>query len=158
VTTAEHDLLRDYVNGGKLLQLATLTPAGTPTMCNVWYAPAWEPDRLYFTSRHDRLHSTQLRANASVAGAIVAIPLEGLGQKVRGVTFTARATELPPGDLTTPLAVFLNRWPAAANSLSAELIESGQTPSRLYELHVTEWVLFDEIHYPEQPRRVIGPR
>jgi len=155
--SAEHEraLLIDYVRSGKLMQLATLNQNGAPALCHVWYRPAFEPDRLWFISRHDRSHSDNIRSNAAVAGGIVAIPLDGLGQTVRGVTFTGAATELPTEGIDDEVAGFIERWPNAAGAIDLDALARNDTPTRLYRISVEAWVLFDEENFPSDPRRTI---
>lgn len=143
----ERDVLVDYVRCGKLMQLATLDKAGNPWMCNVWYASSFLPDSLYFVSRPTREHSGHIHANPHVAGSIVTIALDGFGQTVQGVTFTAHATDLTGDDTAT--TIFTRRWPAAA---------AGIADMKLFELQITEWILFDELNYPDEPRRPIPSR
>lgn len=157
MTASERHLLEEYVTHGKLMQVATLDAHNIPALCHVWYQPAFRPDRLYFISRWDRDHSINIRRDGRVAGGIVAIPLDGLGQKVRGVTFKGAAIELPEADIDVELEGFLARWPAARSILTAETLARGQTPSRLYRITVSEWVLFDEEHFVGQPRRTLAP-
>ena len=78
------EFLKEYVESGKLMQLATLRSDGSPELCNVWYDPHFGPDLLRFISRHDRNHSVNICTDGRVAGSIIAIQLEALGQKVRG--------------------------------------------------------------------------
>lgn len=79
----KRSLLEEYVRNSTLMQLATLRPDGAPAVCNVWYDPHFTPDILRFISRHDRRHSDDVRHDKRVAGSIVAVPLEGLGQVAR---------------------------------------------------------------------------
>lgn len=151
----ERTLLEDYVRAGKLMQVATLSSNGSPIVCNVWYDPHFSPDQLRFISRHDRHHSENIRRDGRVAGGIIAIPLDGLGQTARGVTFTGNARELPTRGVDAQAQAFLDRWPTAA-AIDPGKLARGDTASRLYEIDITEWVLFDEATFPEQPRRVIG--
>ncbi|WP_196814506.1 pyridoxamine 5'-phosphate oxidase family protein [Nocardia sp. BMG111209] len=145
---SERDLLQEYVAAGKLMQVATIAADSTPRVCSVWYAVESDSSRLWFLSRTTREHSANLRERPAVAGAIVAIPLTGIGQTVRGVQFTGRARELAADDETARMVV--GNWP----EVRAALDLAG--PSRLYEIAVTEWVLFDEEHYPDDPRRTIS--
>jgi Pyridoxamine 5'-phosphate oxidase len=151
----ERSLLEEYVRAGKLMQLATINTDGSPAVCNVWYDPGFAPDLLRFISRHDRQHSQNIRRDGRVAGGIIAVPLDGLGQVARGVTFSGVARELPTSGIESPLAAFLSRWPRAADAISPGKLARGEAASRLYEVAVHEWVLFDEANYPRQPRRVI---
>lgn len=155
IAEQERTLLVDYVRSGKLMQLATLDHSGAPALCHVWYRPAFEPDRLWFISRHDRAHSANLRSNPTVAGGIVAIPLDGLGQTVRGVTYTGSATELPTTGIDAEIAGFIERWPNAAGPIAPDTLARNETPTRLYQINVQSWVLFDEQHFPADPRRTI---
>ncbi|MGH3548539.1 MAG: pyridoxamine 5'-phosphate oxidase family protein [Pseudonocardiaceae bacterium] len=151
----ERTLLEQYVRAGKLMQLASLTRDGSPVLCNVWYDAHFAPDVLRFISRHDRQHSQNIRLDGRVAGSVIAIPLDGLGQTARGVTFTGVAHELPTCGVEKEVTAFLARWPQAEKALNPEKLTKEETSNRLYEFAVTEWVLFDESNFPEQPRRVI---
>jgi len=151
----ERVLLEDYVLAGKLMQLASLNSDGSPVVCNVWYYAHFAPDVLRFISRYDRQHSRNVRIDGRVAGSIIAIPLEGLGQTVRGVTFTGVAHELPTRGVDGEVATFVARWPRSEAALHPGKLAHDETSTRLYEVTVAEWVLFDEANFPEQPRRVI---
>lgn len=147
-------ILEEYVSSGKLMQVATISDTGSPAVCHVWYRVDFRPDRLYFISRHDREHSVNIRRNQQVAGGIVAIPLSGLGQTVRGVTFKGQARELGL-DADAELEGFLERWPDARGIISIKRIAENDTPSRLYEIDIDQWALFDEQAFPNCPRCVI---
>ncbi len=149
-------VLEEYVASGKLMQVATLSENGNPAVCHVWYHCGFHPDRLFFISRRDRDHSVNIRRNEWVAGGIVTIPLSGLGQVVRGVTFKGRARELN-ADAVAELEGFLGRWPGARRIITAERVANDDTPSRLYEIRLDEWVLFDEETFPGSPRRTLPP-
>jgi uncharacterized protein YhbP (UPF0306 family) len=147
-------ILEEYVKSGNLMQVATISETGHPAVCNVWYNVLFRPDRLHFLSRRDRNHSANIRNDSRVAGGIVAIPLYGLGQTVRGVTFAGQARELSAG-AETELENFLERWPQARNAISTERIANDDALSRLYEIRIDEWILFDEENFAESPRRVL---
>jgi uncharacterized protein YhbP (UPF0306 family) len=151
----ERALLEHYVQAGKLMQLASLNSDGSPVVCNVWYDAHFAPDVLRFISRYDRRHSQNVRIDGRVAGGIIAVPLEGLGQTVRGVTFTGVARELPTWGVNEEVAAFVARWPRAEAALHPEKLARREIPTRLYEVAVSGWVFFDEENFPEQPRRVI---
>jgi Pyridoxamine 5'-phosphate oxidase len=139
------------------MQLSTLQADGSPTVCNVWYDFSFSPDRLRFISRVDRNHCANIRTDPRVAGGIIAIELQGLGQTVQGVTYTGTAHELPTADIDAEIDAFIRRWPAASPSISADSLLRGRTTSRLYEIQVDTWILFDEQNFPDQPRQVITP-
>lgn len=151
-------LLEDYVRSGKVIQLATLDSGGAPSVCNLWFASAFGPDRLWFMSRPNREHCAQLRADPRVAGAILAIELEGIEQDVRGVTFAGTARELATVGIDEQIAGYAGRWPEAADAIAPEALAAGATPHRLYEIAVQRWVLFDELYYPDHPRQPVAAR
>ncbi|MFG1920974.1 pyridoxamine 5'-phosphate oxidase family protein [Cryptosporangium sp. NPDC048952] len=148
-------LLEDYVSSGKVIQLATLDPTGAPVVCNLWFASAFGPDRIWFMSRPNREHCANLRADPRVAGAILAIELEGIEQDVRGVTFVGTGKELPTVGIDEQIAGYAGRWPEAADAIAPEALAAEATPHRLYEITVEKWVLFDELYYPEQPKQPV---
>lgn len=148
-------LLEEYVGRGKVMQLATLTGDGSPVVCNLFFAATLTPDRLYFISRPTRDHCANIRADARVAGAILAIDVEGVGQAVRGVTFTATAVELPTTGIDAKARVYADRWPAASNAIDPARLASGAAHHRVYELMVAGWVLYDEENFAGQPRQPV---
>ncbi|MFB7719536.1 pyridoxamine 5'-phosphate oxidase family protein [Nocardia sp. NPDC056100] len=147
----ERGLLEDYVSGGKLMQLSTIAEDGSPRVCSVWYLPRFGPDTLHFISRTDREHSRNISRNPAVAGAIIDIPIVELGQVARGVSFTGVSRELPGVGIEALAKDFAARWPNATGVLQA----MPNAASRLYEIAVTEWVLFDEENFRPSPRRII---
>jgi uncharacterized protein YhbP (UPF0306 family) len=155
MTGTARQILEEYVTSGTLMQVASLSDDGHPSMCNVWYHVAFRPDRLYFISRHDRVHSGNIKNDERVAGSIVAIPLTGLGQTVRGVTFIGNAYELN-AEARSELDSFLKRWPNAQKAISSDRVARDETFSRLYEIRVSAWVLFDEENFPEAPRQSVS--
>jgi Pyridoxamine 5'-phosphate oxidase len=152
----ERDDLITLVQAGRLMQVATLDAAGQPHLCHVWYAASFDPDRLLYISRPTRLHSANVRADTRVGGAIVTDIPPALGATARGVTFTGTATELATTGIDDQLRTFLNRWPQAGGHVNADALADGTAPSRLYEITVTSWVLFDEDSYSDQPRRPLA--
>jgi uncharacterized protein YhbP (UPF0306 family) len=149
------DLLEEYVAAGKALQLATLRGDGAPVVCNLWYAYGFAPDRFWFISRPGREHCANLRADARVAGAILAIELDEVGQAVRGVSLTGRAVELPTTGIDEQIAAYAGRWPRAAQAIDPQRLAAGQTHHRVYEIAVDEWVLYDEENFRGQPRQPV---
>jgi uncharacterized protein YhbP (UPF0306 family) len=145
-------LLEDYVTGAKVMQLATVDDTGAPHVCNLWYACALAPDRLWFISRPARNHCVHLRQRDRVAGAILDTELDELnGTPVRGVTFTGRASELPTTGVGAQIDAYLARWPKAVRAMNIQGLAQGNLHHRLYEITVDSWVLFDEVNF-EPPR------
>jgi uncharacterized protein YhbP (UPF0306 family) len=150
------DLLEEYLLTGKAMQLATLRGDGAPVVCNLWYASAFRPDRLYFISRPAREHCANIRTDPRVAGAILAIELDEVGQAVRGVSFTGAARELPTTGIDEQIQVYAGRWPTAATAIEPARLAAGETHHRVYQIEVTEWVLYDEEHFRGQPRQPVA--
>jgi len=149
-------LLLDEVRAGKALQLATLGADGAPAVCNLWFASNFDPDRLYFISRPSRAHCENLRRDPRVAGAVLAIQLEDPGSTaVRGVQFTGRAVELPTTGIDEQIAIYARRWPATANAIDPERMERGEAHHRVYQIDVTDWVLYDEANFGKDPRQPV---
>ncbi|CAI7976943.1 MULTISPECIES: pyridoxamine 5'-phosphate oxidase family protein [Parafrankia] len=146
---------RNYVRDGKVMQIATLAGGGEPAVCNLWYASSFEPDRLFFISRPDRTHCRNIRADRRVAGAIVTIELDGLGQEVQGVSFAGTAEEVPVAEADALLPIYHGRWPQGSELANVEMMLADGNAHRLYEIRVDRWILFDEINHPDDPRRVI---
>jgi uncharacterized protein YhbP (UPF0306 family) len=151
-------LLEAYVRAGKVMQLATLDGQGAPYVCNLWFASAFGPDRLWFISRPSREHSDNIRRRGRVAGSVLAIDLDELGQAVRGVTFAGTATELPTEGVEPQIAAYVGRWPKAANAIDPVRLATGDTHHRLYEITVTGWVLYDEENFRTAPRQPVAAR
>jgi Pyridoxamine 5'-phosphate oxidase len=149
-------LLEAYVRNGKVMQLATVGPGGFPVVCNLWFASAFAPDRLYFISRPNRVHCANLRDRGSVAGSILAIELTELGQAVRGVTFTGSASELPTTGVADEIGTYVGRWPSAARAIDPDRLAAGETHHRIYEITVTGWVLYDEENFRSDPRQPVA--
>jgi uncharacterized protein YhbP (UPF0306 family) len=150
---SERALLEQYVQAGKLMQLASLSGDGSPMVCNVWYDAHFAPDVLRFISRHDCQHSHNVRVDGRVAGEIIAIPLDGLGQTVRGVTFTGSARELPNYGINEEIAAFVTRWPRAEAALNPSKLARGEIPTRLYEVAIAEWVILTKRISPSSRAR-----
>jgi uncharacterized protein YhbP (UPF0306 family) len=149
------ELLTTYVRTGKVMQLSTIDEDGSPYVNNLWFASAFDPDRLYFISRPTRVHSGNIRRQARVAGAVLAITLGELGQAVRGVTFTGTATELPTTGVDEQIATYVGRWPTASNAIDPARLAAGETHHRLYEISVASWILYDEENFRADPRQPV---
>ena len=168
-------LIVDGVHTAALMQVATIGDSGFPAICHVWFQPEFEPDRLYFLSREDREHAINIRCDPRVAGSIALEVPTGLGERVRGVTLTGLAREVPEADLPAAAVAFIARWPRAADLLAPAHAAAASTAEtalpvprpagpclaprcRLYEITVVRWVLFDEVNFPSQPRLTLRAR
>lgn len=151
-------VLEEQVASGKVMQLATLDNDGSPYVCNVWFASAFTPDRLWFISRPTRFHCANIRVDERVAGSILAIELDTLGQAVQGVTFKGVARELPTAGINDQIQRYVTRWPKATNAIDPRRLASGEAHHRVYEIAITDWVLFDEANFSSSPRQEVAAR
>lgn len=155
MSSSERDILEEYVREGKIMQVATVNSAGEPALCHVWFQAAFMPDVLHFLSGTHRDHSHNIAATGTVAGGIIHHAPEQLGEKGRGVAFRGHAREVPVDDLAGPLDEYLARWPQASKNISVDQIVADTTHTRLYEITVAEWTLYDEVNFPDNAKRVI---
>jgi len=144
--------IRQYFGGGQILHLATVGN-GVPWLCHVWYAMGVEEQSLVFTSNRSRRHSREILAQPRVAGGVVAIPLDGLGQRVRGISFEGHALEAVGDAMLPAYDAYAGRWPKVREMFTAKDIEAGATPMRMYVIKMSRIVLFDEVNYPSNPRQ-----
>lgn len=148
--------MEEYVVAAKVMQLATLDPDGRPYVNNLWCASTLRPDRLLFISRPTRLHCDYIRERPDVAGAILAIELHDPSKPVRGVTFTGVARELPTTGIEDQIDVYQRRWPSTASAIDPARMAAGEAHHRIYEVTVTGWVLYDEVHFRGNPRQPVA--
>jgi hypothetical protein len=94
-TSFARTILRESVLSANLMQVATINAVGFPAICHVWFLASFEPDRLYFMSRRDRVHSMNIANDPRVAAGIAVEIPNGLGGQVRGVTATGFARPVP---------------------------------------------------------------
>ncbi len=137
------------------MQLSTVDPSSEPWVVHVWYASTPSLD-LIFVSRLTRVHSEHLRMRPPVAGGIIAIELERPGQKVQGVTFTGRAYECPSEECDDAYRAYAECWPQAHDLFPLAAIQAGDSMMRLYRVRPQAFVLFDEVNFPEEPKRVVS--
>lgn len=155
----EREILETLIKQGRLMQVSTLSEGGTPRVCHVWFHATLAPDRLYFISRNNRKHSLDIARNPVVGGGIVSNVPQKLGDKVQGVTFTGKGVEVATGRAVRLLLTdFIRRWPQAREIVTIDRIEKNLTLTRLYEITVDEWALFDEVNFPDEPRIVLPGR
>jgi uncharacterized protein YhbP (UPF0306 family) len=147
-------VLREYVTGAALIQVATAS-SEQPWLAHVWYAS--DPDLgLYFLSNRERRHSYELRANPLVAAGIVRIDeFKGPGQTVRGVTLAGKCSELEGVGLEMGYGFYRERWPQVDSMAPVAAMLSGESPMRIYQIDVDEYVLFDELNFADAPRVLI---
>ena len=149
--------IAEYLEAGKVLHLATVSN-GVPWLCHVWYAPGPTEWTIVFTSNRARRHSQEINVSPRIAGGVVAIPLDGLGQRIRGLSFEGLASEAAGDSIVTAYETYARRWPRVREMFSAKDIQLSATAMRMYVIDLQRIVLFDEVNYPSNPRQelVIG--
>ena len=144
--------IEEYLADGRILHLATVSN-GLPWLSHLWYAMGPANLSVVFTSHRARRHSKEIIAHQAVAGGVVAIPLDGLGQKVRGLSFEGNAQEATGTLLAAAYESYANRWPKVRDMFTVRDIEAGATQMRMYLITLSRVVLFDEVNYPSNPRQ-----
>lgn len=152
VDAHESQLLHEYVHRGSAMQVATYSGTGM-WMAHCWYA-ATEPGLdLIFMSRVSRRHSQDILASPQVSAGILAIDLEGLGQKVSGVVLEGTAGILDGSELEAAYEVYAERWPQVRDMVVAEALGAADRTNALWKITPRTYVLFDEANFPDEPRR-----
>ena len=119
-----------------------------PWACTVYFA--YDSDwNLYWISTPDRRHSKEIISNDKVAGTIVLSHTPG--DKVRGLQFQGIAEEITnPADIRKLYPYYGKRFDYMK---ALEEIISGKNPHRLYRIKPTQFVLFDEVNFPDNSRQ-----
>ncbi|MDE1868813.1 MAG: pyridoxamine 5'-phosphate oxidase family protein [Candidatus Micrarchaeota archaeon] len=149
------ELILEYLDSAKLMQICT-SADNRPWVANVWFGHDNDLN-LYFISRNDRRHSIEIKKNPNVAGSIVKPPFEGLGQRVRGITFEGTAEEVPNNKLGEAYIWYKNRYPQVEKQATLGDILGNFTMARIYKVRPSLYVLFDEVNFPEEPRQEFRP-
>jgi uncharacterized protein YhbP (UPF0306 family) len=144
-------LIREFLSTAKLMQVATCVD-NQPWVAHVWFSHD-DKLNLYFISRNDRRHSQEIRKQPKVAGGIVNPPFEGLGQKVRGLSFQGNAYETEGSSLEEAYEHYRKRWSNVVEHAKLKDMIDGSIKVRVYKIVPTLYVLFDEIDFPSQPRQ-----
>lgn len=148
---------REYLGGCKLLQVATFDLEAAPGFAHVWFAVD-ERFNFFFASNISRNHSQHIRRTGTVAFGTVGIALDGLGQKVRGITGHGGATELADQELREGFETYSSRWSKARELFPVESMLDGTSPMRVYRIEPQELVLWDEVTFPDMPRQIVVSR
>lgn len=147
-----NELVRTYLSECKLLHLAT-SIKDQPWVSNLWFA--YDPElNLYFISKKDRRHCTELKKQPKVAGGIVSSKFEGPDQKVRGLSFQGLAEEIHDDDaVTEAYKIYEKRLPQLGKAYPLAQILSIDAKPKMYKIVPSLFVLFDEENFPENPRQ-----
>ena len=140
-------LISDYLNKAQLMQVSTCIN-NQPWTCTVYFAFN-EQLELYWISTPTRRHSIEISKNGSVSGTIVLS--HSYGEKVRGLQFEGTALVInDPEQIKKEFTYYGNKYNCLERS---ERIINGSDKHKLYKIIAKEFVIFDEVNYPEDPRR-----
>lgn len=141
-------LIKDYLPGGKTMQVATLR-GDQPWVCTVYYV-ADELQRLYWLSFPSRRHSQQLSLNDKAAIAIaiktdkpvVGIQAEGCAEPVVDL-----------GEVKHVMQLYANKYDGAGKDFYDNFVE-GTNQHVMYRFTPSCFVLFDEVNFsPSESRK-----
>lgn len=151
-TEAVKKLFEEYLSDGKLLQLATARD-GQPWVCSVWYSFVPSESAVVFLSRNTRRHVLELVSNPQVACSVVDISLDGLGQKVRGISFEGIVSAASDTNISNWYDHYSARWPQVLELTPLNAMRSSTPGPWLYIVRFSSGVLFDEVNFSTSPRQ-----
>jgi uncharacterized protein YhbP (UPF0306 family) len=142
-------LIEEYLQNAKLMQVAT-SKDGQPWACSVYFA--FDPSlHLYWISKSTRRHSQEIKNNEKVAGTIV-LP-HTPGDKVRGIQFEGIAKELTTkNEIQNGMKYYAARFGMKPERV--QTIVDNTDGHVCYTIIPTSYVLFDEVNFPEDSRKV----
>lgn len=150
--TTNHELksfIATYLKDAKMMQLATVGQNGKPWVCNVWFA-ADNNLNIYWFSAITRRHSQEVAQNPHVAAAIC-LP-QTPADKPRGLQLEGTAELLTkPADITVAMKHYVGR--VFSLKQVKEFMTHLDRPHRFYRIKPDNFVLFDTVNYPENPRQ-----
>ena len=130
------------------MQLATAID-NQPWDCSVWFASD-EDMNIYWISSTARRHSNEVMKNNKVAAAIV-LP-QTPGDKPRGLQVQGVSEMLvKQGDIEKAMSIFQDR--IFSKEKIEEFMNSETNPHKFYRIKPTQFVLFDAVNFPDNPRQ-----
>lgn len=152
MTTDLNQLIKDYLQEAKLMQLST-SVGDQPWTCSVWFAADTDLN-IYWFSSTTRRHSKELLVNNKVAAAIVLphTPADaGRGLQLQGTAEILTKQE----DVDKAISVYADR--IFSREVIEELQKDPEKPHAFYRIKPTQFVLFDMVNFPENSRREYNP-
>jgi len=130
-----------------MMQLATLAD-GRPWICTVYYVFD-QHNNLYWLSYPERRHSQEVEKNPNVAAAI-AIKFEDkpvIGLQVEGKAETVQDAAI----VKRVMDDYVDKYDSGKDFYDNFI--TGTNKHKLYKLTPELFVLFDELHFPNEPRQ-----
>lgn len=141
-------LIKKYLQEARLMQLATVIN-NQPWVCSVWFA-ADEKLNIYWFSSITRRHSKEVMKNHKVAAAIV-FP-QTPSDRPRGLQLQGIAELLTKEkDINKAISIYAGR--IFAKEKIKEFMQDDEKPHRFYKIKPTQFVLFDLVNFPNDPRQ-----
>ncbi|HET9947136.1 MAG TPA: pyridoxamine 5'-phosphate oxidase family protein [Patescibacteria group bacterium] len=141
-------LISDYLTTAKIMQIAT-AKENQPWACTVYFA-ADNNLNIFWLSTPQRRHSEEIESNEKVAGAIVVD--HAPGDKVHGIQFEGTAKRLTNQE-EIDHAVDTYAKKMGTDAKRVEELKSGKDSHAVYMITPKKIVLFDVIHFPDNPRQ-----
>lgn len=142
------NLIKEYLNEAKLMQLAT-SINNQPWVCSVWFA-ADENLNIYYFSSTTRRHSEEVLKNPKVAAAIV-LP-HTPNDTARGLQLEGTVEVLiKEEDIDKAISVYKDR--IFPKHTIDEFMDNKEKPHKFYKIKPTQFVLFDVVNFPDNSRQ-----
>ena len=135
------ELLQEYLETNKLMQLATLGTDGQPWLCNVYYVHD-EDNNLYWTSaRSKRRHSREIKEDGRVAVTIVHDDVNKQALQITGT-----ASEVSLDDAERVDALYATKY--GDKGRLAEVLEDLPEGRAYWKVEPTTISFWDEVNFP----------
>lgn len=142
------ELIQDYLQEAKLMQLATVVD-NKPWASSLWFA-ADNDLNIYWISSTTRRHSAEVLKNRKVAAAIC---LPQTPKDIpRGLQLEGTA-ELLTDKKSITKAIFLFARRIFTIAQIKQFMKNKEKPHRFYRIKPTQFVLFDALNFPDNSRQ-----
>ncbi len=144
-------LITDYLKQAKMMQVAT-SEDNQPWVCTVYFVHD-KDFNLYWISKPERRHSQEIRNNEKVAGVIVHHHTPG--DPIRGIQFQGIAKELTAREaVKSAMGLYAKRYGFTQDRVDA--IVNNTDGHFVYKISPSQFVLYDEVNFPESPRQELN--
>lgn len=144
----QSEILKEFLAGSNLMQLATLGEAG-PWICSVYFVADYQ-NCLYWTSARVRRHSKEILSNAKAAANIVVD-----SERKQAIQMTGEAYEVPLDDVERVDRLYGSRFGDKPSRLQ-EVLENNPDGRAYWVLRPATICLWDEVNFPDTPKQVVG--
>jgi uncharacterized protein YhbP (UPF0306 family) len=138
-------LLREYFENSKLMQLATVND-GQPWVCNVFFVTD-EDNNIYWTSAKVRRHSKDIISNSITAATIVRSE-----NKKQALQITGKSYEVTLEDAERVNKLYGNKFGQKQSRLE-EVLANTPDGRAYYVLRPKTIFFWDEVNFPDAPKQ-----